>query len=120
MKNGLFFGAALICACSTAAQAGPFDGVYRPNSATAANWDCKTVGMDGGALAIDGNTLFGVESRCELADPVNVTGMDAVLYNSTCYAEGMVDTHRTMILKNDHGVYVIAYGYVSDWLLCEK
>jgi len=120
MKNAIFYSAALICVCSAAAQAGPFDGIYRPNSEFTADWDCKTVGADGGALEIKGNKLFGLENTCELADPVNVTGMDAILYNATCRGEGMVDTNRTMILRNDHGVYVIDNGYASDWILCEK
>lgn len=111
---------AMSAVLSTAAIAGPFDGIYRPNSDTAGIWDCQIIGADGGAFAIFGDELFGLENQCKLANPVNITGMDAILYDATCSGEGFIESHRTMILRNDHGVYVISNGYAADWKLCER
>ena len=57
IPTGLF---ALILAAAPA-LAGPYDGTYRPDADWAAGWDCQSVGMDGGALAVRDGTFFGVE-----------------------------------------------------------
>jgi hypothetical protein len=113
---------ALICASllvPAAALAGPFDGLYRPNYDWAESWDCTSVGMEGGALAIDGDTLTGVDNPCTLSDPVEVRGMSAVLYDETCAGEGEPYTSRVMVMAHEFGVYVITDGLVLDWLRCE-
>ena len=101
-----------------AAMAGPFDGIYRPNYDFAANWNCTDIGMDGGALAIQDHELFGVENYCELTDPVRVKGMNAILYNAMCAEEGMTYSERVMLMRNEHGVYVIRDGFVLDLIHC--
>jgi hypothetical protein len=35
--------------------AGPFDGLYRPDYPETEGWDCRSIGSDGGALAIEGD-----------------------------------------------------------------
>ena len=103
---------------AAASAAGPFDGTYRPNYDFAVSWNCTSIGMDGGALAIQGQELFGVENRCELTDPVRVNGMNAILYNGICAGEGYEYSERIMLMKNDHGVYVIRDGFVLDLIHC--
>jgi len=101
------------------ALATPYDGLFRPNYDFAASWDCTNVGMEGGALAIEGDRLFGVENTCTLADPVDVRGMNAVLYDATCSGEGEVYEERIMLMAHDFGVYVIRDAMVADWLSCD-
>jgi hypothetical protein len=102
------------------ALATPYDGLYRPNYDFAASWDCTSVGMEGGALAIEGDRLIGVESACELGAPVEVRGMNAVLYDATCEGEGEAYEERVMLMAHDFGVYVIRDGIVADWLSCDE
>ena len=101
------------------ALATPYDGLYRPNYDFAASWDCETVGMEGGALAIEGDVLTGVETRCTLGDPVEVRDMNAVLYDADCAGEGESYSERVMLLAHEFGVYVIRDGLVLDWLACD-
>lgn len=110
-----------VCALFTpfAAMAGPFDGLYRPNFDWAESWDCTSVGMDGGAMAIDGDTLSGIDNPCTLSDPVEVRGLSAVLYDLTCAGEGEPYSQRAMIMTHPFGVYVITDGQVLDWLRCD-
>ncbi|GKY87856.1 hypothetical protein [Sinisalibacter aestuarii] len=102
-----------------AAGAGPFDGLYRPNDDWAERWDCQSVGMEGGALEITGTTITGVDNACTLADPVEVRGLNAVLYDRTCTGEGEPYSERLMLMGHDFGVYVITDGLVLDWLRCD-
>ena len=101
------------------ALAGPFDGLYRPNYDWASAWDCTSVGRDGGALEVADDTLTAVENACTLAAPVEVTGMNAVLYDATCTGEGEETTGRIMLMVHAFGIYVIRDGLVLDWLRCE-
>jgi hypothetical protein len=98
--------------------AGPFDGVYRPDQPWAENWDCVSVGSDGGALAIEGGIFKGVESQCQLTNPVPVTGMDAILYDAECASEGETYSYRMMLMRLPEGVAVIEDGFVSQLKSC--
>lgn len=102
-----------------AAAAGPFDGLYRPNYDWASAWDCESVGRDGGALSVSGDRIEAVENSCRLDNPVDITGMAAVLYDATCSAEGAETRGRIMLMAHDFGIYVIRDGLVLDWLRCE-
>ena len=46
------------------AAAQGIDGLYRPDAEWAEGWDCKTIGADGGAIAIRDGVFFGVETQC--------------------------------------------------------
>jgi len=111
---------ALWVAGALTAQAGELDGLYRPNYEFARNWDCSTVGQDGGALAIRGTRLIGVENSCKLKDPTKIRGMDGVLYDAVCAAEGEKYGYRLMLLPYEGGVYVITSGQVADWVRCPE
>jgi hypothetical protein len=39
---------------------------YPPNQGS---WDCATLGMDGGAVGVQGDTLHGVENACRSPTP---------------------------------------------------
>lgn len=113
-------GAVLITVAGLAAPAfaGPFDGVYRPDQPWAEGWDCVSVGSDGGALAIEGDVFKGVESQCQLTNPVPVTGMDAILYDAECAGEGETYSYRMMLMRLPEGVAVIEDGFVNPLKSC--
>ncbi len=69
-------------------------------------------------MAIQGNVLIKTENGCTLTDPVRVNGMNAILYNGKCAIEGTEYSERVMLMKNEHGVYVIRDGFVLDLIHC--
>lgn len=110
---------ALACTLPLPLAATPYDGVFRPNFDFAESWDCSTLGAEGGAVAVEGDKLIGVENTCTLTDPVEVRGMKATLYDAACAGEGETARERVMLMAHDYGIYVIRDGFVSDWLRCE-
>ena len=103
---------------ATPGLAGPFDGLYRPDQPWAEGWDCQSVGSDGGALAIEGDLFKGVENQCRLTNPVPVTGMDAILYDAECAAEGETSSYRMMLMRLPEGLAIIEDGFVSPLKRC--
>ncbi|QBF34040.1 hypothetical protein [Thalassococcus sp. S3] len=113
--------ALLLLALGTAAQAGPYpyDGLYRPDADWAEGWDCQSVGIDGGALAVRGGQFFGVENTCTLSNPTQIRDMDATLYDATCTGEGMTSTERLMLMRLPDGLAVIRDGSVAQLRRCD-
>lgn len=118
MRHVLFLGLLWALAWPFAVGAGPFDGLYRPNYDWALAWDCTTVGVDGGALAVENDTLTAVDNSCTLSDPVEVRDMEAVLYDAECSGDGGASAGRIMLMAHDFGLYVIRDGFVLDWIRC--
>ncbi len=112
--------AATLALTGTAAMATDYDGIFRPSIAAAANWNCRDLGMDGGALAIQGNRFIGVENACTLEKPININGMEATIYNASCSGEGESYSLRMILMKHDRGIYVITDGQIADWVYCTK
>lgn len=111
--SSVLFAVSLPCLAS----AGDYDGVYRP--AGYQGWDCKTIGSDGGALAIKAGQFFGVESACDLTNPTPVRGMDATLFDMICSAEGESYSERLMIMHSaEGGIVTIRNGYASALERC--
>ncbi|MCP5073753.1 MAG: hypothetical protein GY947_10730 [Rhodobacteraceae bacterium] len=108
-----------LLAIPTTLLAGPYDGVYRPDQLWAENWDCKSIGMDGGALAIKEGMFHGVENSCELTNPVKIRGMSATLYDAVCQGEGESYSYRLMLLKTEKGVAFVKDGVVSSLVRCQ-
>lgn len=102
---------------ATSVAAGPFDGLYRPDGAD--TWDCTSVGSDGGALAVQDGVYYGVESACQLTNPVAVNGMSAVLYDAECSGEGESYAKRLMLMRVPEGLAVIQDGYVNLLRVCQ-
>lgn len=103
----------------TTLLAGPYDGTYRPNFDWAAGWDCKTIGVDGGALAVSNGQLHGVENTCDLTNPVSVRDMPATLYDAQCAGEGMTNNERIMLMTAGDVLIVIRPGSVVEWKRCQ-
>lgn len=116
----IFSSSALVASMLIAASvnATPFDGLYKSVHGT---WTCtpEDIGLDGGSLGIQSNFLYGLESECELKNPTKVRGMDAVLYDTECTAEGeSYPSVRVMIMRHDDGLYMVRDGVVGDWRSC--
>ena len=109
---------ALIVLASPCA-ATPYEGTYRPDAPWAEGWNCSDVGSDGGALAVQGDTFYGVESACTLTNPVDVRGMKATLYDLECSGEGETWTERLMLMETENGIAFIKDRVVSPLLRCE-
>ncbi|MEX0281235.1 MAG: hypothetical protein AB3N13_08620 [Arenibacterium sp.] len=108
-----------IAVSTIAASATPFDGLYAPSDSFGM-WSCQAmdIGADVGAVGILEGYLQGVENACELTNPTNVRGMDAILYDANCSGEGETYSHRVMLMRHDEGIYVIQDGYVAEWRRC--
>lgn len=98
------------------ASAGPFDGLYYPDGTE--GWDCRSVGSDGGALAVREGVFHGVESACQLTNPVEVNGMSAVLYDAKCNGEGESYAKRMMLMRVPEGLAVVEDGFVTVLRAC--
>ena len=96
-------------------MAGPFDGLYRAGE----GWDCQSVGSDGGALAVRDGVFYGVESACQLTNPVAVNGMSAVLYDAESNGEGESYSKRMMLMQVPKGLAVIEDGFVNVLMACQ-
>lgn len=93
-------------------------GLYYPDLAAGA-WDCRSVGRDGGALEIRGAQMFGVETMCNLRDPLPIPGMDAVRYLRDCAGEGMTWEGDPVILSpTASGVALMFDGFATEWVRC--
>jgi hypothetical protein len=106
-------------ATTAAAQSDSFDGVYKPIGAEFGTWDCKAVGQDGGAVAIQDGKLLGVEMTCALKSPSPVDGMSAILFDAECAGEGYEWTEPVMLMDADFGIYYITDSFVAEWQSCE-
>lgn len=110
----------LLFVMTASAWAGPYDGRYRPDHPSGDSWDCKRIGKDGGAILLTSNIFFAVGSRCNLRDPVVVSGMDATLYSAICRADGAPWERRIMIMKTESGIAVVqSGGRISMLRKCE-
>lgn len=102
-----------------ATPAAAFDGLYRPNEPWAEGWDCQTIGMDGGAIAVQDGKFYGVENTCELTNPTAIRGMSGILYDAVCSGEGMTETFRLMLMQVDGGLAVIRDGSANILKRCD-
>ncbi|MGP1355459.1 hypothetical protein [Roseicyclus sp.] len=113
--------AALLCvlASPVAAQSllDRVQGLYYPPGQ--GTWDCATLGMDGGAVGIVGQTLQGVENACDLTNPFPIPGMDAMAFDLSCTGEGMTfDGGRVILVPLVDGLGLVRDGSVVTWARC--
>lgn len=99
------------------AGATPYDGTYRQ----AANADCALIGVDGGALRIEGDIFEGVGMQCRMTRPVDVLDMDATLYTMECSDGADTWSERVMVMDaaEDDGIYMVRDGYAFRYDRCE-
>ena len=102
MRTGVLAIAGLVCAGSALADTSRFDGTYAIDPGVQG---CVVGEGDvpGAAIRIEGGQFFGVESVCQLADPTNIRGMDAMLFDLQCAGEGTEWSERILLMKMDDG-----------------
>ena len=105
--------------CPSFVCADDYDGLYHPEGQRGWLCDEPSLGSDGGALAIRDGKLVGVETVCEMSNPVNVRDMDAVLYDLECESEGESTTERMLVARSDTGVIVLRNGFAAEWRTCK-
>jgi hypothetical protein len=112
----LRFGAAFTLV-PLAVAASPFDGVYKQT----ANAECALVGVDGGSLKIENEIFYGVEVECRMTNPVEIEGMNAVLYDMACIGEGSAWEERAIMMEDAQqpGILMIWDGYAFRYARCE-
>ena len=92
-------------------------GLYYPPNA--GSWDCATLGMEGGAVGVQGTTLHGVENACDLTDAFPIPGMDAMMFDLTCAAEGTTyDGGKVILVPASDGLGLVWDGFVTFWQRC--
>ena len=105
---------------SQAAFAQNLDGRYRPVGIVGESWDCKSVGQDGGALAIANGAFLGVESRCSMQNPTALRRLDATLFDLVCHGPVEAWTRRVIIMRTPNGIAMIENGGEVSYLArCE-
>lgn len=83
------------------------------------SWDCVTLGMDGGAVGIQGATLHGVENACTLENAFPIPGMDAMMFDLTCTGEGQTyDGGKVILVPTETGLGLVRDGFVNTWQRC--
>lgn len=97
--------------------ASPFDGTYKQT----ANGECGLVGVDGGALRIEGDIFYGVEVECRMTNPVEIEGMTAKLYDMACIGDGSTWEERAILMADaeEPGLYMIWDGYAFRYERCD-
>ena len=93
-------------------------GLYKP-AAFDDPWDCETLGADGGAVGIQGQTLVGVGNTCTLQNPFAIPGLDAMAFDLACTGEGMTyDGGRVVLVPLDGRLGIVRDGSVVIWDRC--
>ena len=93
-------------------------GLYYPDM-PGTRWDCQSVAADGGALAVRGDQLIGVETFCTLHNPFPIPGMDAIRFERSCNAEGSsYDPGPIILSPGEDGLLLLSEELVSRWLRC--
>lgn len=100
-----------------AAHAQNFDGLYQPAGHT---WTCNPdhIGIDGGALAIGGGFIDGVENRCKLSNPRKSISEDSTQFTAICSGEGVEYREDLTITSTVSGVRIVRDGSEILWNRC--
>lgn len=108
---------ALLLPVTTHAQDHTFDGMWRADPATA----CVHTGEENSALKVEDDTLYGGSTTCDMSNPVDVTGMQAVLYDMSCEADDDTFDSRAMFMNAaDGGLLLIWDGFAFKYESCEE
>lgn len=121
MRSAPHIALSLLLAGPLAAQDYDFGGLYRPVGEAFEGWACteETIGQDGGALAVKDGTFFGLESACELTNPVNIRDMNARLFDAVCTGEGESYSYRLMLMKKEGGLIFAQDGFAFELVSCD-
>ena len=118
MKNkSLLFVVVTSAALSFASlvHAQSLDGLYQPSGQS---WSClpEQVGMDGGALSVEGDIFNGVENRCQLTNP-RPSGAGTT-FTAVCSAEGEESREDLTLTPTANGISLQRSGSTFYWERC--
>lgn len=110
----------------TAASAGPdpdtlallerMQGVYR----VLPSWNCRDIGMDGGAVAVLDAQMIGVETTCDLTDGMAVGSHGTALFKARCTGEGETWEEEIILQRDMFGRLAVLHGDgVAIWETCD-
>ncbi|MEM9247333.1 MAG: hypothetical protein AAGB05_01415 [Pseudomonadota bacterium] len=105
----------LLCAAPAAQiQAQALDGRYKLTETA----QCIP-GADDGILRIEDDILYGAEARCRMTNPLDVTDMDATLYDMVCLGEGTGWQERALLMRAATGGLILVWdGYAFEYEAC--
>ncbi|WP_092783148.1 hypothetical protein [Jannaschia pohangensis] len=103
-------------AATSPASLARLQGLYRLSS----SWSCRAdqIGMDGGAMAVEGDKLMAVESVCTLGSPSPVGATGAVLTRAECSGEGEAFSEDMILFRDDTSLTIIRPAGKITWMPC--
>lgn len=101
--------------CAGLVNAQSLDGLYQPSGQS---WTCspEQIGMDGGALSVEGDVFNGVENRCQLTNP-RPSGAGTT-YTAVCSAEGEESREDLTLTPTANGINLQRSGSTIYWERC--
>lgn len=113
--RGIWIGTVMWAA---AAGATPYDGSYLPEDYANGARSCAEAGTPGGITSISGDTIVTTLYGCRLANPVEVRGMEATLYDAVCGSDSEQGGGRLMLTRLDDRL-LLNWGHNMEvWLKC--
>lgn len=107
---------AVVSTAPALGQTGPFQGGWTQGNPSACVYGRDDVNY---AMRIIGNTLQGLETQCQLANPTAIRDMSAMLFDARCFGEGEEWSNRLLMMIDTEGRLVtIANGYVATYQRC--
>ena len=72
-----------------------------------------------GSVRFSETTFWGVETKCDLTNPVEIRDMDGILFDLVCLGEGMQYTERMLLLQEYDGrLTTHSGGYTNTYTPC--
>lgn len=91
-------------------------GKYRP----VPSWNCGEIGAEGGATAILGQTLYGLETECALSNARVIGRQGALLLDASCSGEGSTWEEEYLLRRDEWGsLMVSSLQGAALWQACE-
>ncbi len=102
-------------------RADTFSGLYRPAGAIGESWSCDpgSIGVDGGALAVTGGILEGVETRCALTNP-SLNDEGNTDFTAICTAEGETFVEELTLKRSENRLTITRFDGTVEWALCHS
>lgn len=92
-----------------------YDGRYKLTQDS----DCAAPAGAPGFLRIENGVFFGAESRCTMANPIEVRDMEATLYDMLCTGEGMTWQERALVMRGAEDDLILVWdGYAFSYPRC--
>lgn len=112
----------LLVALVGATHTQSLDGLYHPNFGNGERWQCTrdALGFDGGAMALKGDELFGVETTCTLTNRKSLAGDQLTSYDADCWSEGTQFSELFYLSPYYAGVLVANSESIRDWRSCSR